>query len=82
MALFSVIFMGAKNFKYLSSTEHLYLKRAVGFANFTKPQLPISLANSCRFSFNFPYHCIIVTMLGHRLRASPVCHGDQFFTEN
>ena len=29
-----VIFMGLKNFKYLRSTEHLYLKGVVGFANF------------------------------------------------
>ena len=36
-----VIFMRPKNFKYLRSTEHLYLKRVVGFANFAKPQLPI-----------------------------------------
>ena len=36
-----VIFMGQKNFKYLRSTELLYLKKVVGFANFAQPQLPI-----------------------------------------
>ena len=36
-----VILMGPKNFKYLRSTEQLYLERVVGFANFAQPQLPI-----------------------------------------
>ena len=34
--------MGPKNLKYLRSTEHLYLKRVVGFANFAKPQITVA----------------------------------------
>ena len=55
-----VIFIRPKNFKYLRSTELLYLKKVVGFANFAKP----SLVDRPTFSLNFPYQ-----LLGHSFKA-------------
>ena len=74
-----VIFMGPKNFRYLGSTEHLYLKRVAGFANFAKPQVTVggqdiknglllfatAISFSQRMDDLYDPYCIVKTRLAY-----------------